>query len=86
MKPEEGTMSLEKALKNIKFDKRLTEIHVSRGVLSREEQEKHLKELPDLSHNVELASGEDTDDDSAAETPAPHPSPLSDPQGSENTH
>lgn len=49
-------MSLDKALKNIKFDKRLTEIHIHRSILTKEEQEKHLKELPDLAHNVEYVS------------------------------
>lgn len=49
-------MSLDKALKNIKFDKRLTEIHILRGQLTREEFEKHLKDLPDLSSNTETVS------------------------------
>lgn len=54
-------MSLDKALKNNKYDKRLVEIHISRGIISREEYEKHLKELPDLSHNVETVGVSEAD-------------------------
>lgn len=46
-------MSSDKALKN-KFDKRLIEIYINRGLVAKEDYEKHLSELPDLAHNVEM--------------------------------
>lgn len=52
-------MSLDKAMKNLKFDKRLTEWHVNNGQLSKEELEAHLKSLPDMAHNVDLSSKDD---------------------------
>ena len=57
-------MSLDKALKNNKFDKRLTEIHIHRGFLTKDEMDKHLKDLPDLAHNVEYVSLTAADKDS----------------------
>jgi hypothetical protein len=47
-------MSLDKALKNLKFDKRLTEYHLNRGLLQKEELEKHLKALEDVGDRVDL--------------------------------
>lgn len=46
-------MSLAQANKNLKFDKRMTERNVNVGEMSKEELQKHLESLPDLSHNVE---------------------------------
>ena len=46
-------MSLSKELDKLKFDKRLTEWHVSRGKVSKEEMKKYLDSLPDLASNVE---------------------------------
>jgi len=46
-------MSLSQANKNLKFDKRLTERNLNVGEMSKEELQKHLESLPDLSHNVE---------------------------------
>lgn len=33
----------------IKFDSRMTEFNLSRGILTKEELEKHLSQLPDLA-------------------------------------
>jgi hypothetical protein len=62
-------MSLDKAMKNLKFDKRLTEWYINNGQLTKEELEVHLKALPDMSHNVELASESQDDSD---EEPSQH--------------
>lgn len=47
-------MSLSKEIEKLKYDKRLLEWSVSRGVLSKEDMKKHLDELPDLESNVEV--------------------------------
>ncbi len=52
-------MSLAKAMKNLKFDKRLTEWYINNGQLTKEELEAYLKTLPDMAHNIDLS--EDTD-------------------------
>lgn len=59
-------MSLDKALKNVRFDKRLVEIHVQRGLVTREEVEAHLKALPDLSDRVEKMKFTETMDSEAS--------------------
>lgn len=46
-------MSLAKANKDLKFDNRLIDRHISVGEMSKEELQKHLDSLPDLAHNVE---------------------------------
>ena len=43
-------MALDKALKNLKFDNRMTEININNGSVSKEEIEQHLKNLPDSAH------------------------------------
>jgi len=63
-------MSLDKAMKNLKFDKRLTEWYINNGQLTREELEAHLKTLPDMGHNVSM--GETTVDDEVEEIPQEH--------------
>ncbi|MBS1971037.1 MAG: hypothetical protein JSU04_12055 [Bdellovibrionales bacterium] len=55
-------MSLAKAMKNLKFDKRLTEWYINNGQLTKEELEAYLKTLPDMAHNIDLS--EDTDSES----------------------
>lgn len=55
-------MSLDKAMKNLKYDKRLTEWYINNGQLSKEELEAYLKTLPDMAHNIDLS--ESSDDDS----------------------
>ena len=60
-------MSLSKELDKLKYDKRLSEWHVSRGKFPKEEFEKYLKNLPDLAHNVEkFTLGDDDGADSDA--------------------
>ncbi len=46
-------MSLDKALKNLKFDVRMTEFNVNNGVISKEELKAHLSQLPDSGNNSE---------------------------------
>jgi hypothetical protein len=46
-------MGLSEEIEKLKYDKRLMEWHVSRGKLSKDAMDKHLKELPDLASNVE---------------------------------
>lgn len=46
-------MSLEKALKNLKFDVRMTEHNLNHSVITKEELQTHLKSLPDLASNSE---------------------------------
>lgn len=56
-------MSLDKAIKNLRYDKRLIEIHIHRGSLTKAEVDKHIAELPDLAHNVELSGDNEPDED-----------------------
>lgn len=46
----------------IKFDSRMTEYNLTRGVLTKEELEKHLSQLPDLSNEALSLTLEDTAD------------------------
>lgn len=57
-------MSLSKEIEKLKYDKRLTDWHVSRGKMSKEELKKYLESLPDLATNVEtFALGKDDSSD-----------------------
>ncbi len=47
-------MSLYKSLKGLKFDKRLTEYNLNKGLLTEEELKKHLETLEDVGHKVDL--------------------------------
>ena len=47
-------MSLYKSLKDLKFDKRLTEYNLAKGQLTQEELIKHLDSLEDVGHKVDL--------------------------------
>lgn len=47
-------MTLGDAIKNLKYDKRLTLWNINQGNLTAEELKKHLDSLPDLGKNVEL--------------------------------
>jgi hypothetical protein len=46
-------MSLDKAMKNLKYDSRLTEYNLNAGILTPEELKKHLEALPDLEVQTE---------------------------------
>lgn len=46
-------MSLNKALEELKFDKRLTELNLRLGRITQEEVEKNLSSLEDLESQVE---------------------------------
>lgn len=55
-------MSLDKAVKKLKFDSRLTEIALANGQLTKEEHEAYLKSLPDSAPQsvaVDLENEED---------------------------
>lgn len=49
-------MSLDKSLKNLKFDKRLTEYNLNKGLLTQEELKKHLESLQDVGSKIDLVS------------------------------
>ncbi len=56
-------MSLDKALKNLKFDKRLTEYNLNKGLLTKPELDKHLESLQDVGGKIDLVNlGRDRDD------------------------
>ena len=46
-------MSLSKEVEKLKYDKRLTDWHVSRGKFPKDELKKYLDSLPDLASNVD---------------------------------
>lgn len=54
-------MSLKKELDKLKFDKRLTGYHLSRGKLKKDELDAHLKTLPDSADNVYNEEDDDLD-------------------------
>ncbi|MEK7355362.1 MAG: hypothetical protein AAB250_02870 [Bdellovibrionota bacterium] len=58
-------MSLSKELEKLKSDKRLTDWHLSRGRVTKEEVKKMLDALPDLSSNVEKVNLGHADDSDA---------------------
>lgn len=49
-------MSLDKSLKNLKFDKRLTEYNLNKGLLTQDELKKHLDTLHDVGSKIDLVS------------------------------
>ncbi len=57
-------MSLDKALKNLKFDVRMTEFNVNQGQITKEELKAHLNTLPDLANNAEKIDLEEGSDES----------------------
>lgn len=49
-------MSLDKAMKNLKFDKRMTEKNLNNGSITKDELKKHLDSLPDMKDKVETVN------------------------------
>jgi hypothetical protein len=56
-------MSLNKALENLKFDKRLEELNIKMGRLTQAEVDKQTKSLPDLEGQSEKLDIEKEDKD-----------------------
>lgn len=56
-------MSLDKALENLKFDKRLTELNLRLGRITQEEVQKNLQSLEDLQAQVENLELDKVDND-----------------------
>lgn len=55
-------MSLDKAMKNMKFDNRLFQQNMANGTLTEEELKKHLESLPDCANNAEKLQIEGDED------------------------
>lgn len=49
----------------IKFDSRMIEFNLARGIITKEEYQKHLASLPDLQADALPLTLEDTDDGAA---------------------
>jgi len=56
-------MSLDKALEDLKFDKRLTELNLRLGRITQEEVQKNLESLEDLQAQVENLELDKVDND-----------------------
>lgn len=56
-------MSLNKALENLKFDKRLVDLNIKQGRVTKEELSKNKTELPDLESQCEKLDIEKEDKD-----------------------
>lgn len=56
-------MSLDKAMKNLKYDKRLTEWNITNNQITKEDWQKHLESLPDLANEVAPVGLEDDGND-----------------------
>lgn len=57
-------MSLDKAIREFKFDKRLIELRLKNGEVTQEEYNKYMQSLPDLSAECEKIDIESQTDDS----------------------
>lgn len=57
-------MSLDKAIREFKFDKRLIELRLKNGEVTQEEYKKFIESLPDLSTHCEKIDIESQTDDS----------------------
>ena len=60
---QRGKMSLNKALENLKFDKRLMELNLKLGRVTLEEIEQNTQNLPDLEAQCEKLDIEKEDKD-----------------------
>jgi len=61
-------MSLDKALKNLKFDVRMIESNINNGVITKEELKTHLSQLADSGANSEKLSIEEGRSSSSEDT------------------
>ena len=62
-------MSLDKAMKSLKYDTRMLEFNLRAGTLTKEEVKKHLEQLPDSGNNCEkLDLEEDSQGKSSSES------------------
>jgi hypothetical protein len=52
-------MSLDKAMKNLKFDTRMIEYNINNGLLTNEELQKHIQALQDIADQSETLNIED---------------------------
>ncbi len=52
-------MALNEALKKLKFDTRLTEWYLKNNLMTQDELKNHLKELVDVSQNIDISSDSD---------------------------
>lgn len=52
-------MALNEALKKLKFDTRLTEWYLKNNLMTQDELKNHLKELVDVSQNIDISSESD---------------------------
>ena len=57
-------MTLDKVMQSLKFDSRMIEFNLRTGVITKEELQKYLSQLPDSSNNSEKVNLEDNSDDS----------------------
>lgn len=64
----EVSMSLDKALKALKFDARMLEFNVNNGVISKEELKAHLDSLQDSGNNCEKLNIEEGRGSSSEDT------------------
>lgn len=61
-------MSLDKAIKNLKYDKRMLEWNLNNGQITKEEYNKFINELPDLADQVSALDLDNSDSDSSEES------------------
>lgn len=65
-------MTLDKAIKNMKFDIRLMERNLKNGLITEKEYQEFLKSLPDSSQNVDLVNLGPSSSEAKANNQQPH--------------
>ncbi len=65
-------MTLDKAIKNMKFDIRLMERNLKNGLITEKEYQEFLKSLPDHSQNVDLVNLGPSSAEAKANNQQPH--------------
>ncbi len=66
-----GPVALDKSLKNLKFDVRMTEYNIDNGTITQEDLKAHLAQLPDSAANSEKLDLENESSDDI-DIPQPH--------------